>query len=198
MNQIMRKIIEIGSDSEKKFGFKEGLGLQQIPDEIAAAIVTLMHFNIEHYLEIGAASGACALLMNHFFKFKTVVIVDDDKHPKHVYRPLVLRHVEHHEFLGNSNSPGVFSKVMSFCVKFNFYFDLIMIDGDHSYQGCRLDFDAYTDLLARGGFVLLHDTVICPGVHRLFEEIKDDDRWIFIAEYKSVTNPLGLGLFRKK
>jgi cephalosporin hydroxylase len=35
--------------------------------------------------------------------------------------------------------------------------DLLMIDGDHSLEGVRADFDLYSPLVAAGGFVAFHD-----------------------------------------
>jgi predicted O-methyltransferase YrrM len=38
--------------------------------------------------------------------------------------------------------------------------DLLFVDGDHSYEGCRADLDNFYTRLAPGGHVLLHD---CRG-----------------------------------
>ncbi len=35
--------------------------------------------------------------------------------------------------------------------------DLLFIDGDHSYEGCRRDVDQYTPLVRPGGYFILHD-----------------------------------------
>lgn len=35
--------------------------------------------------------------------------------------------------------------------------DLLFIDGDHSIPGCRYDYQNYTRLLSKGGYLLLHD-----------------------------------------
>ncbi len=36
--------------------------------------------------------------------------------------------------------------------------DLLFIDGDHSYQGCKQDWDMYGPLVRPGGIVAFHDT----------------------------------------
>jgi hypothetical protein len=36
--------------------------------------------------------------------------------------------------------------------------DLLFIDGDHSYEGVKLDFELYSKLLAPKGVVILHDS----------------------------------------
>jgi predicted O-methyltransferase YrrM len=55
--------------------------------------------------------------------------------------------------------------------------DLLFIDGDHTYEGAKRDFDLYSPLVRKGGVIALHD--ISPGhpegdvgVPRLWDEIK--------------------------
>jgi len=55
--------------------------------------------------------------------------------------------------------------------------DLLFIDGDHTYEGVKRDFDLYSPLVSKGGVIALHD--ILPhatdpgvGVYRLWNEVK--------------------------
>jgi hypothetical protein len=34
----------------------------------------------------------------------------------------------------------------------------LFIDGDHSYEGVKLDFDLYSNLLSDNGIIVIHDT----------------------------------------
>ncbi len=43
--------------------------------------------------------------------------------------------------------------------------DFLFIDGDHSYEGVRRDFEMYSPLVREGGMIAFHD--ICPGPQRL-------------------------------
>jgi hypothetical protein len=36
--------------------------------------------------------------------------------------------------------------------------DFLFIDGDHSYEGVKLDFDLYSKILSKDGIIVLHDT----------------------------------------
>ena len=36
--------------------------------------------------------------------------------------------------------------------------DLLFIDGDHTFDGCKLDFDMYGQLVRPGGIIAIHDT----------------------------------------
>jgi cephalosporin hydroxylase len=56
--------------------------------------------------------------------------------------------------------------------------DLLFIDGDHSYDGVKRDFEMYSPLVKDGGLVVFHDIVEISdstiGVHRFWNEIKPD------------------------
>ncbi len=46
--------------------------------------------------------------------------------------------------------------------------DFVFIDGDHSYEGLRADWEGWSSLVATGGIVALHDS--CPSAARGIEE----------------------------
>lgn len=51
--------------------------------------------------------------------------------------------------------------------------DLLFIDGDHTYAGCKADIDAWTPHVKVGGRVAFHDTACATNLrpHRLHEEV---------------------------
>ena len=58
--------------------------------------------------------------------------------------------------------------------------ELLFIDGDHSYEGAKADFERWRAFVRPGGHVLFHDAVdtggygnVYPGVARLIGEIGD-------------------------
>jgi hypothetical protein len=56
-------------------------------------------------------------------------------------------------FIADSQTEETRDKVKEFCPKY----DLIFIDGDHSYDGVRRDFELYQDLLSPRGYIVFHD-----------------------------------------
>jgi predicted O-methyltransferase YrrM len=57
--------------------------------------------------------------------------------------------------------------------------DFLFIDGDHTYEGVKKDFEMYSPLVRRGGIIAFHDIVEHPPevgceVSRFWREIKKD------------------------
>ena len=59
---------------------------------------------------------------------------------------------------------------------------LVFVDGDHTYEGARADYERWSELVAPGGNLLFHDAVDAggygnhyPGIARLVGEIERDD-----------------------
>lgn len=89
--------------------------------------------------------------------------------------------------------------------------DLVFIDGDHSYEGCKGDIDAWVPNLKPGGYLLIHDynktEVIAnmkydpatmpryrawEGVNQAVDELMDDQRVDFVEVVDT------LAVFQKK
>lgn len=75
--------------------------------------------------------------------------------------------------------------------------DFLFIDGDHTYDGARADFDAYAPFVRPGGMVALHD--IAPsrdptvGVPQLWAELRERyDHEEFIHDPAQTSRGIGL------
>ena len=62
--------------------------------------------------------------------------------------------------------------------------ELLFIDGDHSYDGAKADYERWNELVQPGGHLLFHDAVdagnygnVYPGVARAMAEVESDPRW---------------------
>jgi len=63
-------------------------------------------------------------------------------------------------------------------------YDMLLIDGDHSYDGVKKDYEMYAPLVKKGGFLLLHD--VCNkncGVPQFWNELSSN---------KKITLPFGV------
>jgi predicted O-methyltransferase YrrM len=57
-------------------------------------------------------------------------------------------------------------------------FKMVFIDGDHTYDGCKKDFDAWGRLIQKGGVVAFHDTNF-DTVDTVINEM-DKTKWEFL------------------
>lgn len=49
--------------------------------------------------------------------------------------------------------------------------DLLFIDGDHSFEGVKLDWDKYSPMLKSGSIVIFHDYGWATGVQKVVDEL---------------------------
>lgn len=89
----------------------------------------------------------------------------------------------------------------------NNFFDLIFIDGDHSYTGVKNDYEISKH---SGNIFVFHDIVndICPGVVQFWKELKEIEKdtfnfFEFTEQYPEVfsrtgQNFLGIGVMIRK
>lgn len=87
--------------------------------------------------------------------------------------------------------------------------DCLFIDGDHSYDGVRQDYEMYSALVSRGGLIVFHDIApILPGqanvediqIKRFWDEIKDDSAIEIIDSEDHLRSHIagfGIGVLRK-
>lgn len=110
-----------------------------------------------NYLEIGAYGGASAILMLHNKNVKATSI--DIGYP--IKKEKVLEHVSmffkdnrFNYIQGNSHDHNV-KKLITEKI------DVLFIDGDHSFNGVTKDFEDYSPLVEKNGYIVLDD-YFCP------------------------------------
>jgi predicted O-methyltransferase YrrM len=52
--------------------------------------------------------------------------------------------------------------------------DLLFIDGDHTYEGVRSDYETYAPLVAPGGLIVFHDILPCGREHGNVSKLWDE------------------------
>ncbi len=78
--------------------------------------------------------------------------------------------------------------------------DFLFIDGDHSYEGVKKDFEMYSPLVRKNGIIAFHDIALCSSkivceVNRYWDEIKTGYEYEeIIEEYNHQW--LGMGLIK--
>lgn len=197
LEAIEQFIIDAGSDNLQTFGgkFEGGIHIQQIPDELAPCLLEIINSGepIRAYLEIGAAAGGTAFVIHHVFNPEYITLIDDNKHHKASLRAGILAGVPHEEIIGNSHALHGVDRVRG-------EFDLMLLDADLSFNGMMEDIYNYGGKLRKGGFLILHDTVLkTAGVREVVAALKQTNIFEFINEYVSAKHvpACGVALFRK-
>jgi cephalosporin hydroxylase len=155
----------------------KGLRIQQYPHQFAAYLVFLSDKPVTSYVEIGTESGGSfgwtlAYLQATGHSIDRAVAVEPEYAPGVAWLQRRDPAVEH--LRARSSDPEVRAALRQSS------WDLIFIDGDHSYSACRADFELARDLGPR--MIAFHDIVDagCPGVQRVWQEIRRD----FVNEYE--------------
>lgn len=207
INTLQNKILpKMGINNERPQMFPKeltGFGLYycQYPIQFAKYLILLSTLNIKSYLEIGVRHGGTfAITTEYLRKFNPNVktyAVDIG------YSPSLAKYY-------NTNN-STFIKINSLTYKFRNYvkqlgiLDLVLIDADHTEEGCRYDYLSVKDF---ANIIALHDITNenCPGVIKVWQEIKNSNNYIiheFIDQYPEILksqnkNFLGIGVAIKK
>lgn len=157
----------------------------QIHSEIVGLLRILDKMKPRTILEIGTANGGTLFLFSRIaYKDATIISIDlpggrfGGGYPKwreFLYKTfalpgqrLCLLRVDSHKIETMNEIKAILDGKE---------IDFLFIDGDHTYEGVKRDFEIYSTLVKDGGIIALHDIVSGPlenvgGVHKFWQEIK--------------------------
>jgi predicted O-methyltransferase YrrM len=181
----------------------------QVRSEILQLLNVIQLRPPKYVLEIGTSNGGTLFLLSRVAKEDACVISIDL--PFGAYgggypawkRPFYKSFAQQDQTIrlirADSHEPVTREKVAAILQTYKI--DLLFIDGDHTYEGVKKDFEMYEPLVKDGGMIVLHDIVPhrqehgC-GVDRYWNEIKKKLKY-----QEFVENPdqrwAGLGLIIK-
>lgn len=130
---------------------------------------------LRKFMEIGFSAGINNTVLNKFFNFDEIVAVD-------IMGSLIntnglqanLRHKNITLLVGNSVEERTIEKM-----KLLGGYDLVFIDGNHSYEFVKQDFYNSLTMLNEGGVIAFHD-VDCPdwpGINQFWNELKETGKY---------------------
>ena len=180
-----------GSDSVSYFDglYDGGYYIQQCPHEFSRLVCLLAALSpFKAYLEIGTAAGGTLRFLNDHIAIDRNVVIDDGKHPKAHIWASQNRHCVPSvtEFIGDSHS----AEAADFLRQLELTFDLIAIDGDHTYAGVLADWNLVQPYSHAGTVVWFHDIRACEGVATLWNELKSNHAVLL------ETDQLGIGVLK--
>tara|TARA_B100000579_G_scaffold33931_1_gene23737 strand:- start:4106 stop:4774 length:669 start_codon:yes stop_codon:yes gene_type:complete len=139
-------------------------------------------YKLKSFLEIGYSAGFNNSVLNKFFNFSKIVAVDNvdpaGKNTNTFFSNLRFKSIS--LICGDSTDLKTISNVK----KLGGY-DLIFIDGGHSYEIVKKDFYNYKKFLNKNGVIALHDikSNLPIGVPKFWNELKRDHKNWKINEF---------------
>jgi predicted O-methyltransferase YrrM len=179
---------------------------QQIRSEFLELAKLVKEQNCRSILEIGtyrggtlfvfsqlAAPGATVISLDFHFTFLGKVYGA-------LQKPLLRKFVRNGKSLfllrEDSHQPSTLATIRH--ILQGHELDFLFIDGDHTYEGVREDFNMYSPLVRDGGLIAFHDIAQSGGsreVYRLWEELKPNyDHEEFI--HHTGSGAMGIGVLR--
>tara|TARA_R110002020_G_scaffold405888_4_gene615906 strand:- start:994 stop:1638 length:645 start_codon:yes stop_codon:yes gene_type:complete len=174
------------------------LELQQVPREYAELLMYLKNCGAKSYLNIGIGNGGSFIIESYIQpELELSIAVDNTSYGE---LSSLSRIVERIKWLRkNIKAKVIFYNMDSelflrYNKRYNYMFDVIFIDGDHSYKGVKNDFEMAMPFLNKGGSVIFHDinSKVCEGVVKFWKEIKNKKCLEFIDG-----NKCGIGIYKK-
>lgn len=154
-------------------------------------------------MEIGTATGGTLFMLTRVAtEDATIVSLDLPQGPggggyseKRIplYDAFALPNQKLHLLREDSHRPDALEHVKNaFAEK---TIDFLFIDGDHSYEGVRQDFEMYSPLVTPGGYIGFHDISYIDDVARFWNEVKP--RFSHAQEYIAKSGAtFGIGLIK--
>jgi len=169
-----------------------GLRCWQYPRQLAGYLVLLSRLGVCSYLEIGVRHGGTFLLtveyLRRFQPLREALAVDLGDAP--AVRAYAAENAGVSFLQADSHAPEFRARIEA-----HPGFDLALIDGDHTAEGCWADFEL---VRPRARVVAFHDTVsdVVPGVGEVWRRVRAEcaegcEFHEFTAQYESLERRTG-------
>lgn len=181
-------LTEMPNELNEYYG--KGLKFWQYPNQFSKYLKQLSKYKIDTYLEVGCRWGGTFVITTEMLRLKN----NDVKSYACDLIPMS-------EVLTEYKKHSDFTFIQENSLKLNKnnvteQIDLILIDGDHSYDGVKNDFEVCKQFNPK--YVVFHDITnqACLGVSQFWNEIKDNYKsYEYTEQYDSVDGTyLGIGL----
>lgn len=181
------------------------LQMAQVPAEIMKLTELVEQQHPKTVVEIGTAHGGTLFLWCRLADPKATIVSIDlpggihgGGYPywkKNIYRRFARPTQKLHLLRGDSHSLAMLAELKKH-LPGDGKIDFLFIDGDHTYQGVKSDFEMYSSLVRPGGVIAFHDICKHPEglnchVDRYWQELKGKHR---TREFIEDPNQGGFGI----
>lgn len=179
----------------------KGVKIWQNPVQFTRYLIALRVYNIRSYLEIGTCHGGTFITtveyLSMFNKMEKAIGIDI-KPSKILEDYLPISAAQEASYSTMDSTSDSFPEM----INREGPFDLVLVDGFHSYGTCLSD---WNNVREHARCVAFHDidNDACPDVVRVWKELKDKHRdeyyfYEFTQQYSGDENYFGIGLMIKK
>lgn len=142
----------------------ETMGAMQKVGELAVLFSRVLELRPEVIVEIGIGKGGTSWAWSKISSVKQIIAIDMPNGPwgggpsdEKIQYIKDNSHCPYNYIAGDSKDGCVFSKVKDYLSITGGNIDFLFIDGDHSYEGVRADYELYSPLVRKGGLIAFHD-----------------------------------------
>jgi len=167
----------------------------QIRFEIEHLLKLLNDTGPKYILEIGTGNGGTMFLFSRVRDASTIISIgqhhaqfggDYSLWKKGLYESFASNNQRVVALRMDSHDPATVQLVKTLLG--DIMVDFLFIDGDHTYDGVKADFELYSPLVRKGGIVAFHDIMIHPPetnceVHKLWKELRENYRYVEIVNH---------------
>jgi cephalosporin hydroxylase len=149
------------------YGAYRSLEPMQVREEFRPFAEAIAAINPETVCEIGTARGGSYYVWRRFLDATTYISIDlpggrfggghSTRRAEFLATALAPDDVEQAFVRGNSHAPETARRIEQ--ILDGRTIDFLFIDGDHTYEGVKDDFEQYSSFVADGGIIALHDIV---------------------------------------
>ncbi len=159
----------------------------QVIFEITKLLEILKDLKPKTILEIGTARGGTLFLFTRIADPEAIIISVDlpggkfgggyTKWKIPLYQSFAKKGQKIQLVRANSHNPKTFELLKA--ILDSRMVDFLFLDGDHTYEGVKRDFNKYSNLVKEGGIIALHDIAEHSpkskcNVYKFWDEIKND------------------------
>jgi len=137
----------------------------QVKEEIIQLLKLLLKIRPNVVCEIGAANGGTLFLLSKIANPNAIIISIDlpNGYPRYkipFYKSFASQRQKIHLIQADSHDPFTIKAVKD--ILCDRKIDFLFVDGDHSYEGVKKDFQMYSKLVKHDGIMAFHDIVLHP------------------------------------
>lgn len=191
-------------------GYYRTLQLRQNMFELLGLVNLLRDRNLQRLCEIGTLKGGTLFIWCQLADPNAQIISIDlprgqfgggyDRRSIPFFRSFCQPGQTLHCLRGSSHEDTIRTKLQQ--ILNGAQLDFLFIDGDHSYEGVKQDFEFYSKFVKPGGIIAFHDIVKIEGrpmieVHRFWDEFKAKHRYEEYIETSPERRKTGIGVIYK-